>query len=126
MGVNPICTRTPSPCPFHEHSLETLIGNGKPTIVLLATPALCQSATCGPVLDILMGETTSVASRANIVHVEVYTDSTGKTASPAFQAFQIEGEPVLFLADKNGVVKERFNGPFDHSEARDAVARLLA
>jgi hypothetical protein len=126
LGVNPICTRNPSPCPFHDHSLDTVLGNGKPTIVLLATPALCQSATCGPVLDILMDEAASVATRANVVHVEVYTDSTGKTASPAFAAFHTDSEPVLYLADKAGIVTDRLNGPFDRSEARDAIARLLA
>ncbi|MEY2467404.1 MAG: hypothetical protein QOF21_102, partial [Actinomycetota bacterium] len=95
MGVNPICTRAEGVCPFHEHSLDTVVGNGKPTIVLLATPALCQSATCGPVLDILMGETGSIGARANIVHIEVYTDSTGDTASAAFSAFHTISEPVL-------------------------------
>ncbi|MEY2399154.1 MAG: hypothetical protein QOJ00_2328 [Actinomycetota bacterium] len=126
LEVNPICTRTPSPCPWHDKSLETLVGNGKPSIVLLATPALCQSATCGPVLDILLNEAGNIGERANLVHVEVYKDTSGKTLSPAFAAFQTESEPVCYFVDKSGVIVDRFNGPFDATEARAAIASLLA
>lgn len=125
MEVNPICTRSEGPCPWHETSLHRLLGNGKPTIVLLATPALCQSATCGPVLDILLGLKDQIGTRANVVHVEVFKDTTGKTLSPSFAEFKVTSEPVLFFADKNGIITERFNGPFDASEARDALTRLL-
>lgn len=126
MGVNPICTRAEGTCPFHAASLDRLLLNGKPTIVLLATPALCKSATCGPVLDILMAETEPHLASVNVVHIEVFTDDTGKTTSPAFAAFNLLNEPVCYFADYRGVVKERFNGAFDHSEAKAAVERLLA
>ena len=96
------------------------------TIVLLATPALCQSATCGPVLDILMTEVEPVATKLNVVHIEVFTDNTGKTPTPAFNAFKLLNEPVMYLADKSGTVVNRFNGGFDRSEARGAIAQLLA
>ncbi len=126
LGVDPICTRSEGICPLHDTSLDALISNGKPTIVLLATPALCQSATCGPVLDIVLGAQDLIGAKANVVHVEVFKDATGKTLSPAFAAFNLESEPVLFFADRKGVVVERFNGPFDRSEARAAISRLLA
>lgn len=125
LDVNPICTRSEGVCPWHEASLDTVLGNGKPTIVLLATPALCQSATCGPVLDILLAERSRIGDKANVVHIEVFKDTTGKTLSPAFAAFKLQSEPVLYFADANGIVKERFNGPFDASEARAAITRLL-
>jgi hypothetical protein len=128
MEVNPICTRSEGTCPWHDRSLHEVLGNGKPTVVLLATPALCQSATCGPVLDILMGARDKVIKDnvVNVVHVEVYKDTTGKTLSPSFAEFKTESEPVLYLADKNGVLVNRFNGPFDDTEARAAVSALLA
>lgn len=126
MGVEPICTRAEGTCPFHTASLDSLVGNGKPTVVLLATPALCVSAMCGPVLDILISESAAVRDQLNIVHVEVFADNTGKTLAPAFAAFHTDSEPVMYLADKNGIVTERFNGPFDKSEAAAAIQRLLA
>jgi hypothetical protein len=127
MDVNPICTRSEGTCPFHAASLDSLVAkNSKPTIVLLATPALCQSSTCGPVLDILIGAVEPVHTQLNVVHIEVFTDSSGKTASPAFDAFKLLNEPVCYFADSRGIVQERFNGAFDKTEASAAVARLLA
>jgi hypothetical protein len=127
MDVDPICTHSEGTCPFHTTSLDAVVGkNGKPTIALLATPALCRSATCGPVLDILVSESEAVRDKLNIVHVEVYKDSSGKTLSPAFEAFHTDSEPVMYMADKGGVVTERFNGPFDKTEAAAAIQRLLA
>jgi hypothetical protein len=126
LGVDPICTHSDGICPFHTASLDKLIGNGRPTIALLATPALCQSATCGPVLDILISASDAVRDKLNIVHVEVFSDATGKTLSPAFAAFKTDSEPVMYMADKDGVVTERFNGPFDKTEAAAAIERLIA
>jgi hypothetical protein len=124
MGVNPICTHSEGICPFHEQSLDRLLLNGKPTVVLLATPALCQSSTCGPVLDILIESTQDVRSRLNIVHIEIFTDNTGKTVAPAVEAFGLVNEPVCYFANYKGVVTDRFNGPFDKSECREAIQRL--
>jgi hypothetical protein len=125
MGVNPICTRSEGVCPFHAQSLDRLLLNGKPTVVLLSTPALCQSAVCGPVLDILMEQSEAVRDRLNIVHIEIFTDDTGKTVSPAVQAFGLVNEPVCYFTNYRGVVTERFNGPFDSSECSEAIDRLL-
>ena len=41
-------------CPLHDVSLADVIGKGKPVAVMFATPALCQSQYCGPVLDELL------------------------------------------------------------------------
>jgi hypothetical protein len=124
MGVNPICTRSEGICPFHAQSLDRLLLNGKPTVVLLATPALCQSSTCGPVLDILMEASEDVREKLNIVHIEIFTDNTGKVVAPAVEAFGLVNEPVCYFANYKGVVQERFNGPFDKSECREAIERL--
>lgn len=124
-GVNPICTRQPA-CPWHDVSLDAALGEKKPIVLLFGTPALCQSATCGPVLDILLQEAPSFGDRIRFLHVEVFTDSTGKTVAPALRAYNLENEPFLFLAGADGVVRERLDGPFDRSEARDALNRLAA
>jgi hypothetical protein len=50
LGVDPICTRDPE-CPLHTVSISDVIGQGKPVVVLFATPARCQSQYCAPVLD---------------------------------------------------------------------------
>ncbi len=45
-------TTDPDPDPtFYEVSLDEALGSGQPTVVVFATPAFCQSQTCGPMLD---------------------------------------------------------------------------
>lgn len=122
-GVNPICTREPA-CPWHDISLDAALAERRPMVLLVATPALCQSAVCGPVLDILMDVKGDFESSVRFIHAEVFTDSSGKTTTPAVQALKLENEPFLFLVGADGVVRDRFDGPYDRAEARAALATL--
>lgn len=124
-GVSPICTREPV-CPWHDISLDAALAEARPIALLVATPALCQSAVCGPVLDMLLALRTEFEPAVRFVHTEVFTDSTGMMTTPVVQALQLENEPFLFLAGADGVVRERFDGPYDRSEARAALTRLTA
>ena len=81
LGVNPICTRQP-PCPLHAVSLSEVIGTGRPVAVMFATPALCQTRYCGPVLDELLVARKPFEDRVTFVHVEIYTSNTGNTQTP--------------------------------------------
>jgi hypothetical protein len=124
-GVNPICTRNPV-CPWHEPSLDASLAQHKPMAVLFATPALCQTATCGPVLDVLLRQKDAFAGKVNFLHVEIYTDGTAKTLAPAVQAYHLESEPILFLAGADGVVRERIDGLFGDAEASAALQRIAS
>src|SRR5260370_39071776 len=69
LGVDPICTRQPA-CPLHTVSLSDVVGTGRPVAVLFATPALCQTRYCGPVLDELRAVRQAFENRATVGHVE--------------------------------------------------------
>lgn len=71
-GTNPICTRQPQ-CPFHNVSLDAALKERRPLVVLFATPARCQTDTCGPVLDVLLEERAAIESS---------TASAGSTTVP--------------------------------------------
>lgn len=123
-GVDPICTRQPA-CPWHDISLDAALAEARPIVLLVATPALCQSAVCGPVLDILLDIKTDFESSLRFIHAEVFTDATGKTTTAAVQGLRLENEPFLFLAGADGVIKNRFDGPYDRGEAKAALAALI-
>ncbi|MFP5378014.1 MAG: hypothetical protein ACLGIO_14690, partial [Acidimicrobiia bacterium] len=125
LGVDPICTADP-PCPLHDVSLDAALGERRPLAVLFATPALCQSRLCGPVLDTLLEQREAFADRVRFLHVEIYTDRTGETLAPTVQAYNLTAEPVLFLAGADGTVRERLDNAFDRVEARAALERLVA
>jgi hypothetical protein len=125
-GVNPICTRQPA-CPLHDVSLDAALAERRPVAVLFATPALCQSRLCGPVLENLLAHRDAFADRVRFVHVEIFKalDRNAPTTE-AVQAYHLEQEPFLFLAGADGVVRERLDNAYDRVEARQALERLVA
>lgn len=124
-GVDPICTRDPA-CPWHDLSLDQALQQGRPLAVLFGTPALCRTATCGPVLDVLLEERSRFEDQVQFIHVEVFTDLSGSTVTEPLRTYAFESEPVLLLAGGDGTVRRRINGIFDQEEARRSLEALLA
>jgi hypothetical protein len=125
LGVDPICTRNP-PCPLHGVSLDAVVGAGKPVAVMLATPALCQSRYCGPVLDDLLTLTDQYQDRITFVHSEIYTNLSGNETTSTVQAWGIETEPWLFGVDATGNVVARLDGAFGHDEQQQLLEKLVS
>lgn len=121
-GVNPICTREPA-CPLHEITLTEALQRGTPVAFLVATPAFCQTAACGPVVDVLTAQRQAFPG-VTMVHAEVYTDTTIETTSPAVDAYRLPFEPVLYLAGADGVIRSRLDSIFDGAELAPALAAL--
>jgi hypothetical protein len=125
LGVNPICTRQPA-CPLHDVSLDAAMSAKTPIALLFATPALCQSRLCGPVLDSLLAQRDAFAGKVRFLHTEIYTDLTGKTLTAPVQAYHLESEPFLFLAGADGIVRDRLDNAYDQVELADALHKLVA
>lgn len=130
-GVEPICTNDPH-CPLHELSLPQALTSGKPVVLLFATPKFCQTATCGPVLDTLLGAIGPAKDRAHFVHAEIYKapmpgpNVSSLPLAPSVQAFRLESEPTLYLLKPDGTVQDRIEGLYGTAEAKAAVEALTA
>jgi hypothetical protein len=126
LGVKPICTRNPV-CPLHTTSLSDVIGTGKPVAVMFATPARCQFAICGPVLDQLLTVRKDYTDRVTFVHVEIYKSNTGTDHVPTVDAWNglAEGEPWLFTIDGTGIIRGRLDGTFGRDEVRAQIAAIV-
>lgn len=132
-SVDPLCTRVPEACPFHQHTPAELLAAGSPFVLLVATPAYCATAYCGPGLDVLIEARTMFPDLA-MVHTEVYENPTevgGNIADPAIRQAPIIDqlgltfEPSLFLVGADGRVADRIDNVFDRTEFDAAVTRLL-
>jgi len=124
LGVKPICTRVPK-CPLHATSLGELAGTERPIAVLFATPALCQSAYCGPVLDELLDLTRDYVDRIDFVHVEIYRSNTGADVSPTVEAWGLPSEPWLYTIDATGTITGRLDGAFGGDEMTTMLDALV-
>lgn len=128
-GVDPICTLDP-PCPFHEVTVAQVLADGRPLALLISTPAFCQTAICGPVLDLLVdagGDYPDIT----FVHAEVYNAPTADPADPAADGvtaavtdYGLNFEPTLILGDSSGTLVERLDNIYDTVELRAALDRI--
>lgn len=104
----------PNPA-LHQLSLAEALANGKPTVVLFATPAFCQTRFCGPAYDIISDVQTRYGDTVNFVYVEVYTGLPNPAANnwemaPAMAAFGLTTEPWVYVIDRQGTIVHRVEG----------------
>jgi hypothetical protein len=125
-GVDPLCSRSGEPCPFHEVTLTEALATGKPVIYMIGTPAHCQTGVCAPGLEALMATAERIGDAAVIVHADVFTDDTATVVTPAVEATRLSYEPVLFFVDPSGTVVDRLDAIWDQSELDETVDRFLA
>lgn len=123
LGVDPLCTATPS-CPFHDVGLDQALTAGLPVVLLVATPAFCQTAVCGPVLDLLVERKADLAGRATVIHAEVYTDERATDTTSTVDALGLRYEPSLFVAAADGTVRGRLDYTFDATELDEELEAL--
>jgi hypothetical protein len=131
-AVDPICTSQP-PCPLHDVNLRDALAGEKPTVLLVSTPAFCQTAICGPVLDVLVAERDRFAPQIELIHAEVYRKASeaeekgaSAAAAPVVEALNLTYEPCLVTVRADGTVDRRLDVIFDAGELREALTALVA
>ncbi|MEY2448837.1 MAG: hypothetical protein QOH79_2313 [Acidimicrobiaceae bacterium] len=126
-GVELLCTRTPA-CPLHDITLREALAGGTPVAFLISTPAYCQVAICGPVLDVLLAASAQFP-QIKMLHAEVYPSTADAQPdvlrrTPVMEAYNLFFEPVLFLAKADGTIAKRIDTIFDAVELHDALTQL--
>jgi hypothetical protein len=121
-----IDTRLP-PDSMHDTDFADVLGK-KPVVLLFATPQLCQSRVCGPVVDLAeQVKANSDNSDVAFIHMEVFRDNRiDKGIRPQMAAFHLQTEPWLFTFNSAGKVAERIEGAFSERELNDAIAKAKA
>jgi len=118
-----IDTRLPPLRELHEVDFADVVGR-EPVVLQFATPQLCQTRVCGPVVDV-MAEVRSRTRGVNFIHQEIYRDNDiQKGFRPPVAAWRLPTEPWTFVIDRRGRVVERFEGALSVRELEEAVRRV--
>jgi hypothetical protein len=118
--VAEIDTRVP-PSTLHEDDLADVLGK-EPVVLLFATPALCQSRVCGPVVDVTEQVKNEHRDDAAFIQMEIYEDNDpNKGLRPQVRAYNLQTEPWLFVIDDKGRVSSRIEGAFSVAELEQAL-----
>lgn len=106
---------------------------GKPLVVTFATPAFCQSATCGPQVDVVEGVKAAFAPNVSFIHVEVFDnpleiegDLSKARLSPILEEWRLQTEPFTFVVDAGGKVSAKFEGFVTEDELVLAILAVLS
>jgi len=119
--VASIDTRLP-PSSMHDADFADVLGK-KPVVLLFATPQLCQSRVCGPVVDVAEQVKASSGDDVEFIHMEVFQDNRiDKGIRPQMAAFNLQSEPWLFVFDRSGKVASRIEGAFSERELEQAIS----
>ena len=119
-----LSTRIPPAREMLDTDFADVVGE-KPVVLLFATPALCASRTCGPVVDIAEQVRAESGKGVAFIHQEIYQDNDpGKPYRPQVLAWHLPTEPWAFVIDRHGKVSARFEGVFSVGELARAVERV--
>ncbi len=119
-----IDTRTPPAPELHRINLRDVLGK-KAVVLQFATPQLCQSRVCAPVVDIALQAKARAGSKVAFIHQEVFRDNkVQKGVRSQLADWKLATEPWTFVIDRQGIVRSRFEGPMSSGELERAVAAV--
>jgi len=118
-----LSTRVPPPPQMLTTDLADVLRK-KPVVLLFATPALCQSRTCGPVVDIAEQVRAQSGKGVAFIQQEIFEDDKPPKTRSQVDAWRLPSEPWAFVIDRRGRISARFEGVFSVGELARAVARV--
>ena len=121
---------------FYETSINTALEAGEPFVVAFATPAFCETQTCGPTLEKLKAVADGYPE-LTFINVEPYimTFSNGQLQAEVSDnghpqpaewttAWGLLSEPYTFVVADDGTLAAKFEGVFAEDELRSAIEAL--
>ena len=132
-GFKQITTDFEPDADLYSMTIVEALDSGKPLLVIFSTPAYCQTATCGPQLDVIKELKAEYADRMNFIHIEVYDnpheiegDLSRAVISPTAEEWGLPSEPWTFIVDGEGVIREKFEAFTTREELEGALSGVLS
>jgi len=111
---------------LHQTRIADAIAQGKPQVIVFATPRYCTSRVCGPVVDIVRTLIPIYGDRVAFVHEEIWENVSLQKLSPTVAEWNLRSEPWIFVVDGKGLVRARFEGVTTRRELEAALKLVLA
>ncbi|MBI1886552.1 MAG: hypothetical protein HYS09_09625 [Chloroflexi bacterium] len=117
----------------HMHSITVAdaLKKEKPIVLAFATPAFCESRTCGPVMETVMDPLyNKYKGRAIFIHIEPYKlkelrEGIGRIPVKATNEWKLESEPWIFVIDSQGKIAGKFEGIIGLKEVEQVLRDAL-
>jgi len=124
--VRQIDTSDPPDPRLHQVRIADAIAQGKPQVIVFATPKFCTSRICGPVVDVVRTLLPTYGARVVFTHQEIWQDAAAHKFSPTVAEWGLQTEPWIFVVDGQGIIRAKFEGPTTAREIEAALQPILA
>jgi hypothetical protein len=122
-----ITTARPPDTGLLRHSIADSVVDGAPFVAVFATPQFCVSRVCGPTVEVV--EKTAAkfrGSKVRFIHIEIYEGNEPDNGFNRWvREWDLPTEPWIFVVDRSGVIRDRFEGPVSVDELTQSVSRNL-
>lgn len=120
-----IDTSDPPDPRLHQVRIADAIDQGKPQVIVFATPRLCTSRICGPVVDIVRLLLPTYGDRVVFTHQEIWQDFATQRLFPTVEEWRLQSEPWIFVVDAQGLIRAKFEGLTTLREITAALQHIL-
>jgi hypothetical protein len=110
---------------LHQVRIIDAIHQRKPQLIVFATPQFCTSRMCGPVVDIVRTLLPAYGKRVAFTHQEIWQDFAEKKVFPTVEEWRLITEPWIFVADRRGIIRAKFEGLVTARELEAALQQTL-
>ncbi|MDX6639591.1 MAG: hypothetical protein QOF12_602 [Solirubrobacteraceae bacterium] len=122
--VSQLTTRVPPDTNLLQDDFASVLGK-KPIVLIFATPALCQSRVCGPVVDVAEQVKASFGNKVAFIHQEIYKNNqVNQGLRPQLLKWRLESEPWTFVINASGIITSRIEGAVSVRELKSLVAKV--
>jgi hypothetical protein len=110
---------------LHQVRIADAIAQGKPQLIVFATPQFCTSRMCGPVVDIVRTLLPTYGKRVAFIHQEIWQDFAEKKMFPTVEEWRLDTEPWVFVVDGKGIIRAKFEGLVTARELEAALQQVI-
>ncbi len=130
--IEELTTGTLQDIDLYQISIADAVQSDLPTVIVMASPAFCTNAVCGPQVDVLSELKDNYKGKAHFIHVdffdnpaEIQGDLTRARVSPTVLEWNLPSTEWSFVVNADGTIHRRFEGFAPIDELEDALLEVL-
>lgn len=117
---------------LYQLTVADALQNGKPTVVVFASPAFCTNAVCGPQVEVLSNLSATYGDSADFIHVDLYVnpkeiqgDLSRAIQTPLLAEWGLVSQEWTFVMGVDGEVEGRFENFVPQEELELSLLSVL-
>lgn len=117
---------------LYQISIADAVVSGRPTVIVMASPAFCTNAVCGPQVEVLQEIKDAYKGQANFIHIDIYDnpeeiqgDLSRAMVSPTVREWNLPSTEWSFVIDSSGLVHQRFESFAGYKELEASLKEVL-